>query len=94
MAATKATGIIKGFEWLPPLRSENFSQQQNDLLESMYRVNPPKQYAVVTPNGEISTVLCEIVGSPSDCGFNIGSEVSYLVEGSSAKFGTQITKIS
>jgi cold shock CspA family protein len=94
MAATNATGTVKGFKLIPPLPAENLSKLDQLARESMDQYILRKNYAVVTPDGETSEVLCEFSRLSCSDGLSIGDKVSYMVESPSAKFGTEITKIS
>ncbi|QAY85963.1 hypothetical protein [Pseudomonas arsenicoxydans] len=99
MATTKATGTIKCFELFPPPSGENFKKEGEGRTGSLAVIftavgDHPKAYAVVVPDDGSPQLLCNAEDYPFSSGLKEGDKVSYMVEGPSAKFGTEIRKIS
>jgi len=99
MATTKATGTITSFELFPPRSAENLNKETEKFkVKFAYpledEVNLSKLYAVVVADDGSASVLCNAEDYPLYPRLKEGDKVSYMVEGPSAKFGTEITKIS
>lgn len=100
MATTKATGTITCFELFPPPPSAETLKREREMREAGLVFDPtdggdrPEMHAVVIPDDGGPQVLCNIKGYMRSPGLSAGDKVSYMVEGTSAKFGTEIKKIS
>jgi hypothetical protein len=103
MATTKATGTIKCFELYPPpppppsgenLKKEGEGRGVNFATDLTIVGDRPKVHAVVVPDDGSPQLLCNAEDYPLYPGLSEGDKVSYMVEGPSAQFGTEIRKIS